>query len=683
MTRGVASVLLIVVLGGPGAVSAEVERVVLDSRADVLGGASFGAVGPYEKLTGRIVFAFDPAVDANTRVVDLDKAPLGARGRVEAWAPFMVLRPKRPGPTAIALIEVSNRGSKAVLGYFNRGSYAADPASPSDFGDGLLMRLGLTVVWVGWQFDVPAGEGLLRLHVPVAVDDGRPITGVVRSDWPVDQTVQSLPLAHRNHVAYPVIGARQDEAVLTVRDGRLAPRTVVPRDRWRFARQVGSEGPEKPDERTARVVDDREYIYMASGFLAGKIYELVYPSEAPAVVGLGLAAIRDVASYAKYEPDALFPARLTIALGISQTGRFLRHFLYEGFNADERGRKALDGMLIHTAGAGRGSFNHRFAQPSRDAHRYSAFFYPTDLFPFASRALRDPETGLTDGLLPHALAPGYWPKIFYTNTGYEYWGRAAALIHTTPDGRTDVDPWPNERIYHLSSAQHFPIDFPPGPWRQLAATGAYRGNPLDFLFTMRALLVRLVTWVGEDVEPPPSAFPRIDAVTLVRTDQLKFPGVPGVKPPAAAHEAYRVDYGPRWSQGIITLEPPRLGPAFPALVPQVDAIGNEVGGVRGLELLVPLATYTPWCLRTGHAGGSGEMMDFIGTYVPLSRTEAERRGLGDSRPSVERLYGGREEYLKRAAAAATSLGTMGFLLAEDVPSAIARSSAHWDWLEAR
>jgi hypothetical protein len=371
-----------------------------------------------------------------------------------------------------------------------------------------------------------------------------------------------------------------------------------------------------------------------------------------------------------------------IAFGVSQSGRFLRHFLYQGFNTDEAGRKVFDGMLIHTAGAGRGSFNHRFAQPSRDAHRFSAFFYPTDLFPFTTRVQTDPELGLADGLLGASSGrPEHRPKIFFTNTGYEYWGRTASLIHTSVDGRADVAPLPTERIYHLASAQHFITPFPP-PASERAGR-AYRSNPLDFMPTMRALLVRLLGWVVDDRSPPPSAVPTVAGGTLVPITGLRFPRVPDLTPPAVVHQAHRVDYGPRWAAGIITREPPAVGAPFPALVSQVDATGNEVAGIRGVEVLAPLATYTPWLLRGGSGPDAAELTDFLGTYVPLSRTEADRQRSGDSRPSIEARYADKRAYVETAARAAESLAAAGLLLPEDVSRVMDRATEQWDWLMRR
>jgi hypothetical protein len=650
---------------------AEVLRVEVESQQDVLGGKPFGTAGSYEKLTGKIYFALDPANPMNVRIVDLDKAPRNAVGKVETWGDFMVLRPKQQ-EQRLALLEVSNRGRKAALAYFSGASSSPAPSAPEHFGDGLLLRLGLTIIWVGWQFDVPPQPGLLRLHVPVATDNGRPIEGLVRSDWTVDRTVTTLPLGHWGHLAYAVLDPQHADNVLTERDGRLAPRRVVSREKWRFAREVAGQ-----------IIPDQTHIHMAGGFQAGKLYELVYRAAHPAVVGLGLAAIRDTMSYARYNARCPFPASRGIAFGVSQTGRFLRHFLYQGFNTDEHGRQAFDGMLIHTAGAGRGSFNHRFAQPSRDAQRYSSFFYPTDLFPFTGRTQRDPETGQSDGLFARQHNPSHVPKLFYTNTGYEYWGRAGSLLHTTVDGRADVEFLPNERLYHLASGQHFVGAFPPRPAERLPGTAAYRGNPLDFLVHLRALLVRLVEWVVLEKEPPPSVYPRLDAGTLVPIAQVRFPSIPGVALPQVVHEAYRVDYGPHWAEGIITHQPPKLGKPFPTLVAQVDAFGNELGGLRHVEIQAPLATYAPWNVRHGYTGGTNELTDFLGTYVPLPRTEAERLQSGDPRPSLEALYATQEAYLQQASTAARRLVEQGYLLPEDVEPVLKRAAAQWEWIMQR
>jgi hypothetical protein len=663
--------LLLAVLAGTAPARSEVVRVDIDSREPVLDGQSFGAYGPYEVVRGRLYFSFDPANPMNAQIVDLQRAPRNSAGHVEAWTTFVALRPMSPdSASGIALVEVSNRGDKFSPHYFNRAASASlDPDDPNAFGDALLLRLGLTVIWIGWQFDVPDRPGVLRLHVPRArhVDDS-PITGLVRSDWTVDSPAASLALAHRDHRAYPVSNPQDPANILTVRDGREAPRRVISRDRWQFARLKNS-----------RRVPNATHIVLDGGFKAAKIYELVYRAQDPAVVGLGLAAIRDVISYAKYDKSSIFPAQLGLAAGVSQTGRLLRHFLYQGFNADEKGRRAYDGLMIITAGAGRGSFNHRFAQPSRDGHRYSAFFYPTDLFPFTGATQFDSLQWRSDGLLAHLVDTKHAPKTFYINTGYEYWGRAASLIHTTPDGAADVAPLPHERIYHLASAQHFVGAFPKANDRFRNAP-AYRGNPLDFSGNYRALLVRLVEWVETDTAPPSSAYPTRTDGTLVQPMDVAFPAIPGVTFPQTIHVAYRADYGPRWSEGIIDVQPPRLGPSFPSLVAQVDRLGNERGGVRNVELRAPLATYTPWSLRTGYAGNPNELADFVGTVIPLPRTEAERQASGDPRPAIETLYDSRQAYLNQVRRELRDLIGSGFLLTDDRHHVLQRAGRTWDWV---
>ena len=301
------------------------------------------------------------------------------------------------------------------------------------------------------------------------MQDGEPIRGLVRSDFVVTDRTPTHSLADRSHVPYPVADPRAPENVLTVRDTADGKRQPIPRERWRFARMENGEP-----------VPDSGTVWLEGGFEANRIYEVVYLSENPPLVGLGPTAVRDAVSHLKYsgaEPLGIPDDALDrgIAFGISQSGRFLRTFLYYGFNEDERGRIAFDGVMSHVAGGGRGSFNHRFAQPSRDAHPYMNFLHPTDIFPFTDRAQSDRETGREDGILTHALKREFWPKIFYTNSAYEYWGRAASLIHTTIDGKRDIELFDNVRVFLFSGTQHGPGSFPPR-----VSIGQQRANPLDF-----------------------------------------------------------------------------------------------------------------------------------------------------------------------------------------------------------
>jgi hypothetical protein len=657
--------IALVVLTGPA--YADVVRIEVKSRSDVLAGQAFGAAGPYEKLAGTIYFAVDPRNPVNQIIADIDKAPRNAKGLVEFSSDFYLIKPKQSTRgNGTVLYEVSNRGGKGMVGFFNRAAGSPDPSTAEHFGDGFLLEQGFTLLWVGWQFDVPRREGLVRVFAPIAREaDGRAIRGVVRSDFVVNEKATQASLADRNHIPYAVATANDPNAVLTVRDSVEGARRPIARDQWRFT-------------------DDGGSITMAAGFEPQKIYEVVYTSENPPVVGVGAAAIRDTISRLKYgaAPELGLPQgsiKRAIAFGISQSGRFLRTFLYYGFNEDESHRKAFDGVMVHVAGAGRGSFNHRFAQPSRDGHPYLNFFYPTDIFPFSDVEQRDPETGVVDGILTHATKPAFQPEVFYTNSSYEYWGRAASLIHTTVDGKLDVRLPPNVHVYLLSAGQHGVAGFPPS-----RSIGQQANNPLDYRWAMRALLTAMNKKVTDGTAPPPSAYPRIDQGTLVTPDRLKFPAVPGVNVPRVPHKAYHADYGPDFiKRGIVTQEPPRLGSAFPILVPQVDADGNELAGIRLPELAVPVATYTGWNLFNERSGPTTVLSSMQGSFMPLPRTRADREQSNDPRRAVAERYASREQYLERITQAANDLVAKGFLLKGDVPRIVEQAGTRWDFVVAR
>ncbi|MFZ5608638.1 MAG: alpha/beta hydrolase domain-containing protein [Pseudomonadota bacterium] len=612
---------------------ARVQGITITQRETLPEAVPTGHFGPYERLEGIVRFAFAPDAPANAPVVDLALAPRNGAGEVEARANFVILQPadaaRRRG---IAWLEVSNRGGMAGLRYFHKaGRGAAEP-----YGDGLLFRQGLSLIWVGWQYDVPAGEGRMWFDAPIArLRDGGAITGLARSDWVVDADATLLNLGHRSlPTIYQAVDFSHPDHRLTRRQGRDAVREEVARASWRFS------------------ADGKAIL---GDFKAGYIYELVYRTEDPRVVGLGLAAARDFASFAKYDAASPFKVDQAIAFGVSQTGRFLRHFLYQGFNVDEAGRPVFDGMLIHTAGAGRGSFNHRFAQPSRDAHRYSAFFYPTDLFPFSTYPQPDPLTGKARGLLD-ALPEAAIPKIVATNTGYEYWGRAAALIHSDWRTGADVPLHPRERVYHLAGGQHYVGRMP------VRLDGSETGNPLDFLTVLRALAVRLVAWVGEGSAPPPSRYPQRADKTLVPASSLAYPAWLGIARPPQPHSAYVADYGPRWDAGIIDRQPPVLRREIMPLVPAIDPSGNELGGIRLPALSVPAASFIPWSMRKNRANPL-ELNDFEGFVVALPADL--------QRPD-------RARFLAASRTAAQDLIDQGLLLAEDMGDVLHEQATLWD-----
>jgi hypothetical protein len=387
-----------------------------------------------------------------------------------------------------------------------------------------------------------------------------------------------------------------------------------------------------------------------------------------------MAAIRDLISAMKYGREYGDLPR-AIAFGVSQSGRFLRAYLYDGFNQDERGRKVFDGVMAHVAGAGRGSFNVRLAQPSRDGHPFLNTLYPTDVFPFTDLDETDPVSNAKGGLLTHSGKPDFWPKIFYTNSSYEYYGRDAALIHTTADGKHDAPLAPDTRVYFFAGGQHGPAAFPPPHNNTQNAS-----NPNPYTWSMRALLTAMTTWIQDGAVPPASLYPRVSADQAVALGAVQFPKVPGLAFPTRTMRAWHADYGPQFAKGIITQEPPKLGAPFPLLVPQVDRDGNDLGGIRLPEIQVPLATYTGWNLRTPGIGAPDELFSMQGSFIPFARTKADREKSGDPRLSIAERYAGREDYLAKFESAAKSLSAAGFLLVIDIPKLLERAAQEWDYV---
>jgi hypothetical protein len=629
--------------------------------------------GSYEKIVGRAHFKIRFNNPHNMQIVDLDKAPRTPSGDVEFSADIYILKPKEEvRGNGSLLLEVPNRGSKSVIRLINRGTGSLDPTTEEDLGDGFLLRQGFTVAWIGWQFDVRDEPGLMRLYAPIARWDSGPITGLARADFIVAASVKDQPLGHLINgriggTGYPVADPNDARNVLTVRDGPIARRVEIPRGEWKFAHEV-----------KGKLVDDPHFVHLESGFEMGKIYEVVYVVKDPVVVGLGLAAVRDFVWYLKTNDKSPAHVKRAFAIGISQTGRFLRHYLYQDFNADEQGKAALDGVIAHVAGAGRGSFNHRFAQPSRDGQPISSLFYPTDLYPFADIPLKNPAGGSDEGLLDAAKASGTLPKIFYTNTSYEYWSRAGSLIHTTTDATKDIETLDNVRIYCLAGLQHFSGPFPPAHSNLLELRGQQKQNPNPVVWLWRALVTDMNEWISSARPPSPSVYPRIADGTLVPISNWEFPKLAGIRLPTAAHHAYAVDFGPTFRLGLITKEPPGVGQPVPTLVPQVDTNGNDRGGVRIPELLAPLATYTGWNLRDPSIGAPEHRVSFIGSYTPFPKTKEDRLRTGDPRLAIEERYKSREQYLGRFTEAAIQLIHNRFLLAEDLAAVVERGAQEWD-----
>lgn len=647
--------------------SARVTRVEVATTTDVLNGKAFGDAGPYERITGRVYFSLSVSNPHNRRIVDLASAVNLKNGEVEFSSDFIAVRPKDPHKgNGAMLLEIPNRGRGRIVALVDGGDWNL----ANNAGDAWLLRNGFTTVTLGWQWDA-YGDDALKLYAPIAKENGKTITGLLRGDLMLSEPEAEIPLGHLilgkiGGIEYPVAAPNDERNVLTVRDSRNASRTVIPRSQWQFAKTV--DGKLTPSDRN---------IHLDAGFQPGKIYEYVYAVADPVVAGGGFAAIRDFASYAKHTPDAITPAARIYGQGISQNGRFLRDFLYQGFNADEEGRIALDGVLAHVAGAGRGSFNYRFAQPSRDAQPTSSVFFPTDIFPFTDQPEKDPITGETGGLLDQAAADKVVPRIFFSNTSYEYWGRAAAMIHITADGKQDAQISDHVRIYHFTGLQHFSGPFPPEKGKG-DLLGQEPQSPLPIKYFWRAMIANMDAWVRSNTLPPPSSYPKLANGTLVPLQQFAAPEISGVNQPHEANEANRLDFGPHWREGILTLQPPKVGQPFPVLVPQVDADGNERDGVRSPELAAPLATYADWNLRDPSIGAPDQRVSFEASFLPFPKTAADRKKTGDPRKSIAERYPSREDYVSRYTIALDDLIKQRWILEEDRAAVVHRGEQEWD-----
>lgn len=656
-------IILAAVLAALQATGAAAQSVQLhiDRREPVLGRRAFGTAGAYEKLVGTVEFQLDPTLPANAMVVDLPLAPRNGAGTVVVTADFYMLKPVDPARGNGGLFyEVGNRGGKAILTTFQKATRSTDPATEAEFGDGWLMDQGFTLLWMGWQWDVPRGR--MRMEMPIQTDHGRPITGLVRGNFIPNVRADTQSLADRGHQGYPVVNRDSPDNVMTVRANRTDRPQVVPHDKWRF---VGD-----------------WTVVLDGGFEPGMIYDVVYRAKDPRVVGVDFAGTRDLVSFIKYDKSAANPMptiRYAISWGGSQSGRFQRHFIYQGFNADAQGRRVFDGMIDERGGAGRGSFNHRFAQASRDALEHYNILYPVDMFPFTDALETDPVTGETDGLLARADKSNTAPKLFHILSGSEYWNRAGSLVTTDVTGTRDVAIPDNVRIYFISSAPHIIGRMPPVSHSSGTLVGKAALNPLDPHPVIRALFDAMNKWVTKNVAPPPSRYPRLENGTLVPRAQARWPAIPGWHFPPPQLITYRLDFGPRWAQGIVDNEPPKIGAPFIVRAPKVDADGNDSAGIRLPEITVPLATHFGWNYRDPSVGAPEHLAGEIGSIIPFARTRAERERTGDPRRSIEERYRSKADYLGRITTAANALAQRGYVLERDVPDIVKHASALWDW----
>jgi hypothetical protein len=621
-----------------------------ERESPVFGGATFGAAGAYERLHGTVHGELDPAHPLNAGIVNLVRAPRNARGMVEYRSDVRILKPLDPGRGNGWLVyDVPNRGNQPIMSRLNG---APEGGHPPTAGNGFLMYRGFTLVWSAWQGDVPAGNDRLVARFPVI--EG--VTGKVREEFIAegsgllgDTNIEELSEDRFiGTLVYPV--ADPAGATLTVREREADPRTTPPGLAW-------------------RLIDDRHVEITrptAAGFDRGAIFEFIYRARDPIVMGIGLAAIRDLVSFLRHGTDGnplRGAIRHTLGFGISQSGRVLRDLVHHCFNQDLAGRMVFDGILPVVAGSRRTNINWQFAQAGRYSRQHEDHSYGDDQFPFSYPTLTDPTSGRTGGILQRARDAGVCPKVMHLDTESDLWQARASLVATDTKG-ADIAMPDEVRLYAVTGVPHAAFRPLARPVMQLP------GNPLGYGAFMRALLVALTEWIEHGTPPPASRFPSRAAGTLVPLAQARegFPRLPGVTFPAVLNELRLRDHA---------VEPPAEGAAYPVFVQPADADGNALGGLRHPLLEAPLATHVGWSLRaTGF--GEGDLFTIQGSMIPFAATEAERERAGDPRPSLAARYPSREAWAARLAEATRRLVAERLLLAEDAEGLTAAARETWD-----
>lgn len=633
-------------------VAAQVTRLEVTSRERAGDGQAFGQAGAIEILRGRVHGEVDPADRRNRLIQDLDLAPRNARGRVEYVATFALARPVDPTRASGTLVySVVNRGNGDV--------------EPSPDGH----------IWVvsGWQGDVVPTARNQTIAVPVATNaDGSSITGpVLQRFYNMPAGTTTLPL--RAGSGYPLAAADQSAAVLTVSTaettaGVKTGTTTVPRSDWALAdcRTVPFPGTPDPTRLCVR-----------GGFETTKLYELVYTARDPLVLGIGLAATRDLVSFLRHDrQDQAGEAnpvaglvRHTVAIGNSQSGNFIRTFINLGFNEDLAGRIVWDGAFPRIA-ARQTPINFRFALPGGAVDLYEPGSEGVLWWSPYEDATRG--RGAAASLLDRCAATATCPKIVEAFGSAEFWGLRMAPDLVGTDGRADIPLPSNVRRYYMPGTTH-------GGGRggfQAAAGRAAAGctlpaNPNPMNEQLRALNAALIAWVVSGVEPPSSRYPTLRDGSLVRatTAATGFPTIPGLPSiDGLAKDLLDYDYGAAYIandvSGVMTRVPPRIVQVIPAYVPVVDADGNETSGVPSVLHQAPLGTYLGWNLA-GPGFFEGQICGFQGAYVPFATTKAEREKTGDTRLSLEERYGTLEGYGCVVQQAAESAVRDRFLLRED------------------
>src|SRR5712692_6608628 len=510
--------------------ASRVTRLQIDKvESPAFEGRTFGDIGQYEKLVGRAFGVVEPTDPIDAGIVNVAGAPKNGQGLVEYDVDVYILKPINMDKGNRSLFyDVVNRGNKNLVTTFNIGAANANnPMKASDAGDGLLMNMGFAAVWSGWQADVLTGSDRMQARFPVATNtDGTPIHRKIDMELVFEQPAFTVPVSWDRGAdvkPYPAYEPAVSSATLSRRFGADGESVAIPRDQWSF---------DKCPDGKAKTPSNVDVCYPA-GFATDFAYDLVYEARDPVVMGLAFAATRDLVSFLRYEQGDGNPLvakgsgrnaiQWSFAFGSSQSGRFLKDLIYQGFNQDGKNRRVFDGAIPHKSGSRKTYTNYEFAAPGRFSTQMEGHHTPGDQFPFAYTSVTDPVTGKTDSILAKCLAQSACPKIMHFDTGLEFWSARASLVATDPKGTIDLTVPDNVRLYLFSSTQHGPAATP--------AKGICQNltDPLRFEETMRSLMVSLYGWVTKETAPPPSRWPKISDGTLMPASAIGFPAVPTLK----------------------------------------------------------------------------------------------------------------------------------------------------------
>jgi hypothetical protein len=618
-----------------------VERLEITHRAPAYGGANIEGVGTYEMIAGIAHLKIDPLHSANAQIVDLRLAPRGADGWVQYKTDVLIVRPTdAKKASGVNVFEIVNRGTKIFIPRMNDAPDIQVEAAASA-GHGWGLRQGHTWIWAGWQGDIKLGDKgkTIGTDFPVATDGEKPITGLVEEEIVFDNATATgtLPLT------YASARADAQNGTLVVRPYATAGATTLPTTAWRYTNASAIE------------------ITRPANFDGGAIYSFTYSARDPKVNGVGFTVLRDVMRFlntSATSPLVDIPKKANLVVGISQSGRFLRDFLWLGFNANPDGGKVFDGAMPLISGSRKSFANARFSQGGRYSRQHEDHDVFGGQFPFTYAVTTDPITSETDGIFAQCERNNTCPKLMHIDSHLEFWQARASLV--VSDGLGKSVPIPqNVRLYTMGSTQH---SAPP-----TASAGVCQtlNNPAKQFPTYRALFDGLVKWTTTNDAPPANNYPTLSNGGLAvwnnagMRESMGFPDLTGLGLafPSVINELNVTSY----ASG---LPAPARNRTYAIAVPRVDTDGHDRVGILQPDVAVPVATYSGWNVRK-EGFAPGQLCGLNGIMVPFAATAAERNAKRDPRLSLAERYVNRADYVARVKTAADALVRDRYLLAED------------------